>query len=160
MKVRILCNVQLQELRNYLIAQQLKFLVLKGESNNEELSRIEMIDLIKATGMFLFAQHGSNSNPLERKAIVESLHELFPRLACDTISKKLGQWVTNKQRPPTAKKACIRELHSKPSGETLDYEDYEELLEIHNVSTQRGDAHASIGGFKCTQTFEEYDVGD
>lgn len=66
-KLLILWRVQLQELRNYLIAQQLKFLVLKGESSNEELSKIEMIELIKAAGMFLFEQHGPNSNAIERK---------------------------------------------------------------------------------------------
>lgn len=148
----------MQELRNYLIAQQLKFLVLKGESKDGVLSRIEMIELIKATGMFLFAQYGLNSNPMERKAIVESLHELFPRIACDSISKKLMQWVTNKQRPPTAgkaKKARFLEMRVEPTAETIEYEDYEELLD-----TQSAETNASIGGVGYTQNFEEYDVGN
>lgn len=92
---------------------------------------------------------------------MESLHELFPRIACDSISKKLSQWVINKQRGSTVRKrARIRELHVDPIDGTFEYQDYEELLEVHNVSMQNAEEKTSNTPLTSTQKFEEYDVGN
>lgn len=62
-------------------------------------------------------------------------------MAYDSISKKMNQWVTNKQRPPTckkAKRARSRVPQAKSDDDTLDDhgEDYDEIVKGFKLSAQ------------------------
>lgn len=115
-------------------------------------------DLIRVTGNFLFAQCGSNPKIEERKSIAETLHELFPQMQCESINKKLTQWLTNKRRAPKLQNAKVARTRIeacnmtepiasnwKNDGNVLQAdsvagrhtEDYDDVLKSYNISAKK-----------------------
>lgn len=97
----------MQAFRSYLINNHLKYIVVKGESNEASLSKDDLVRLIKAASSFLTAQHGPNPKLQDRKSLAELIQKQFsqdPRM----ILRKLTQRMKNLNRLPMEKKYSSR----------------------------------------------------
>lgn len=76
----------------------------KGEKNEEDLNKGDLIELIKAASNFLIAHHGPNPKLQERKSLADLIHKEFSQLDPRMIFKKLTQRAKNLNRLPKVKK--------------------------------------------------------
>lgn len=79
----------LQEFSNYLIGNKLKHLLTKSEADEENLTKFEIIDLIRVANHFLVEKYGPKPDPKTRMTLSKTIHGLFPRLQPEVIVKKI-----------------------------------------------------------------------
>lgn len=82
----------------------MKHVVLKGEKNEEELSKHEMVSVIQAAANFVIAQLGHKPSIEDRKSFAATIVKLFPKLKANEVFKKLDQRLKNVLRTTKVKK--------------------------------------------------------
>lgn len=153
-------NEPIQELRSYLVANNLKHIVLKGANNEDDLTKKENVELIKVAYSYLIVQHGPHPKLAERKQLATKVCTLFPRLNYETVLKKLSQRGTNFNRK-AQKEQQIRnrsiDVRDKTTAETENF-DFEQALEVHNIAKPvQDDAN---GDEKAEYIDEEYIIDE
>lgn len=118
----------LQEIKKHLLANHMSHLIQKGERNEEDFGKNEIIDIIRLTGELIVAKHGYHVDVRVRKAFSASVNKIFPKLSIEMIDEKLGQRMRNMQRPANQNK-CKNKGKISPDG-AIDFEDFVECFNV------------------------------
>lgn len=134
-----------QDLRAYLLANNLKHVVLKGVENGNDLEKHFVLLLIRKACDFLVTQHGPRPKLEHRKSLTETIHALFPQLEKTVIYKKITERMNNMERSGRKDRKIVCKNRKTMSSNTRndfpagmvntsnEGRDIEELLQTHKI---------------------------
>lgn len=109
-----------------MMINHMRNLIQKGERNEENFKKKEIIDIIQSTAELIMSKHVTTANVDLRKPYSKSVHEIFPRLSTEMIDAKLGQRMRNIRRPANqnknTKKTVPNEVTATDNNNGTDFE--------------------------------------
>lgn len=115
----------------------MKHILLKGEKNEEEFGKNEMIELNRVACEFLVFKHGLKPTSKHKKLLANEIQDLFPKIQYKNFLQQMNDKFKNMNRKPKPKAVSkVERLDARASRPNAEDNgtDFEEFMKTHKIS--------------------------